>query len=464
MASGPTSQPSSLEQAAEKLLAAAEQLQRGSAAQGHLPLRLRDPAAYFAPQVQAQAERRAEEEARQRQAAYEQGQREYLARGAATAPRPAAATAIPAFELAPPGAAPAPAQAQAATAAMRAPDLSWLEQFEQRRQARLLEMAEQREQQVLAIEAQAALQVAQKRQAAADERSRREQQLLELEAQAALEVAQKRQAAADERSRREQELLELEARAALQVARKQQAAEADRRQALLEGALADQERQSKLDLALRQRYLATPQGQREQQVAQHGRLNVALGNLSSAASKVAGGFNQARMALAMFEGTVLGLVAKASPNTLATYQESWDLLQARIGTMMVPAVEEMSRTLQAAARLAEKAQAVPGVGTVAGGLGRGFFGAGGLIVTLLDSLTGGDQELKRSMQGLIVPRVGMGAEEAYQAMQRDVLLRGPLEQEKLNEQMKNLAEILKGVETVIGDNTQALKEHGGAWR
>lgn len=91
-----------------------------------------------------------------------------------------------------------------------------------RKQHETADMAERRQEELLDVEARAALEVAQKKNTLEDAREAREKDLLEIEAKAALEVARKKVEAEEAREARQKELLEIEARAALNVARRQQ--------------------------------------------------------------------------------------------------------------------------------------------------------------------------------------------------------------------------------------------------
>lgn len=69
------------------------------------------------------------------------------------------------------------------------------------------------------------------------------------------------------------------------------------------------------------------------------RVGKVFGELNSAVSAVTASFNMA-------EGTILKFASKISPNAVATYQGSLDMVTARIGTAFLPLLEQMSAAAQ----------------------------------------------------------------------------------------------------------------------
>jgi hypothetical protein len=261
-----------------------------------------------------------------------------------------------------------------------------------------------------------------------------------------------------------------------------------------------------------QAQLSVQQRQAQQRIAalqQQAQLQQQYGSVGAALVGMGQGIGQATAGFKAVKGvmdSIAGFTGKASPNTLATYLASWDMLHARVGTVLVPAVEEMSRALQNASR---RWESIPGpirqgagvVGQVAAATlfndpftaARRVGQIGSSVAQRISSwLTGDDrtlvqrlsdqkapqwmqklagwmtqeEPLKRSFKGLAQPQVG-SAEDYYQRTQMEILGQGPAELDVLRTQMENqqkvLGDILESMKKTA-ENTEALRSMYPAFR
>ncbi len=166
-------------------------------------------------------------------------------------------------------------------------------------------------------------------------------------------------------------------------------------------------------------YLRTPQGQqqyrdtlaankqqgaaqerivRAQNVAQYGAIGGGLRNMGMSLAKLNPYIQAASTAVNTFrEGLNMSFryAAKASPNSGATYTKSWDVLEAKLGQILVPLLEGASGTVQRATSLVDM---IPK-------------GARDLVGTFAGATLGGPPK-KRSRQGL--PQASIGSAMQYQ--------------------------------------------------
>jgi hypothetical protein len=163
----------------------------------------------------------------------------------------------------------------------------------------------------------------------------------------------------------------------------------------------------------------------------------AMEQFARAARAASGALGTFRAAVSATEGMFLGVAAKASPAAAATFQGSMDLLMARIGSNVLPALEVASRTVQQVAA-AVPSGAVSKNTAVAAVLGPGAW----LMEQMKDrGWVKDDGAMKRSLAGL--PQAQMGtAEQFHDRAQMAALNTDDVQTEILRTQLQNLEAIL----------------------
>lgn len=267
---------------------------------------------------------------------------------------------------------------------------------------------------------------------------------------------------------------------ARQYTQEDAAADAQRTAALLQtpqgqgGAALAAARAQAQQLQAQATYAETPQGQqqlqaqqqaqgqaqqaqariaRAQQIAQHGRLSVAVSDTAAAFSRL----NPAIAAVKKGLDFVMDAAAHASPNAQAVYQGSINLLKAQIGTPFVPGMNQASELIQ---RLGDAVETTVnyvrpqpgGGGNLIQRAGRFAFDHVSPLMDAATAATGGTGKPKlNSLQGLPPAQIGT-AESHYDRMMMASLNLGTDTVEAANMQ--------KHLENMVGLLTQIAQSDG----
>lgn len=246
----------------------------------------------------------------------------------------------------------------------------------------------------------------------------------------------------------------------------------------------------------RAQLLATPQGQAAlQQMAQaqqaQGRAQMVAqyGTFGAAALQARGAVGRGALAAGIASipaHALIGLAGEANPQAAATYRGSLDLLGTRLGGAFQGQIEGASRAAQDLAEAAAEARQrrgrlQPGETDVAGDLRdpnwyaefvnpinpvrrtwqrtRNLFTGGGFYT---DQDLGKEKPLLQSYEGLPQAR-SMGYEQYSAGLSVRGVGTGPLENEILNERMRNMMESLGNTMKDVADNTDATRNFFPTW-
>jgi hypothetical protein len=170
------------------------------------------------------------------------------------------------------------------------------------------------------------------------------------------------------------------------------------------------------------------------------------------AERALGALKVGALAAAAALGTIAELGAKASPTHAATLQTSFDLLAAKLGIAVLPAMEEVSRALQDLSRAVPADKLRQFGETYARYLQDPNATGFGWLRDKLDKvmkITGQESELKLSYAAM--PQAQMGTfEQQYDRMQMAALQEGPAETELLQLQLQALEKLVGIMEQGTG--------------
>lgn len=196
-------------------------------------------------------------------------------------------------------------------------------------------------------------------------------------------------------------------------------------------------------------------------VAQHGKLGATIRQNAILARTALAGPLGVGAAAAAVGGAIAATVPSASPAHADMLAKSFELLSARIGTLLLPTVDMLALYLQKAANAVKRFEdRFPGAGdAIAGGIEgfiKGIFsGPFGIAHDLLSNAGGPGRPREEPTRTATMPAHFEAFDQAWRRIQQQAASTGPLEQELLAIQMANLPQQTRALNQIAANTTPA---------